>query len=748
MDKRADGKWVPGSGPKPAALMIVAESPGRQEEVKGKVLVGPTGKETDNLLIRVVGVPRERVYCTNMCKHVGDVDMELMGDILTDEIAEVRPRVILALGAIATKWFLGDVDMEAVNAIPHKWNGITLVPSFHPATIFRDSTKMSWVLEAFQSARVELRGGERFRYPDRKTTALPLEKLSLLKCIAVDTESLKDGSPFMLTASCTEGWAGYTFCEKGVPEAIVEHLKRKDVLTVLHNALYDIPVLKAMGITLGKWVDTMIMASRLQTLPLGLKSLAYKLCGMKLKTYDQVLGKASDLDEVPTERVIKYACGDADATLRVYNRMLPMVEEWGIGECLRTDMEVMPMIIDMMQNGMKLDSGYIAGVEEEFTIRNICTAQEIEEIAGREINPASAKQVSQLLYKELELGKGTRIKRTKWGGTTEQKTLERIQGEHKVVPLILDWKQLDTLIDKYLSVLPQKIGTDGRIHTKLSLARIPHSGRLASSKPNLLAQPVRTEDGQRIRDGFVAEEGWELVSFDYNQIEMRIMAHLSQDSVMMRVYRAGGDIHTETAKEIFGVKEPDEMKHRYPTKRINFGIIYGLTAIGLSKELMAAGLSECTEGWCDKFIIEWFKLRKGVRQFIDKVHTGARRNGYVQDMWRRRVLVPEIKSFFPHIREAGLRRAGNQPIQGGAQGVIKIAMKDLWPLLLDWRKEGLRIKPILQIHDDLLFEIWEADTGNLQPRIKRRMEMAVELSIPTPVNVKRGKRWGSLIKYE
>lgn len=754
MDKRADGKWVPGGPldedghPIRTALMIVAESPGRQEErhKPPKVLVGPTGKESDNLLLRIVGVPRERVYCTNICKHVGDVDMELMGEVLRDEISEVRPKVILALGAIAVRWFLGDVDMEAVNAIPHQWQGITLIPSFHPAAIFRDTTRMSWVLEAFGVAKRSLRQ-QCVWWKVLPSKYRPLEQVYLSSPVAVDTESLKDGTPFMLTACSITGIAGYAFCEKGIPVDFKEYLARKDVLTILHNALYDIPVLKAMGITLGNWTDTMLMASALQTLPLGLKSLAFKLCGMKLKTYDEVV-KDGDLDEIPPQRAIKYACGDADATLRVYHRMLPMVKEWGIGGCLSTDMAVMPMVIDMMQNGIKLDSGYIAEVEEEFTIRNICTAQEIEDIAGRKINPASAKQVSELLYKELKLGKGTRIKRTKWGGTTEQKTLERIQGEHKIVPLILDWKQLDTLIDKYLSVLPRKMDADGRIHTKLSLARIPHSGRLASSNPNLLAQPVRTEDGQRIRDGFVAEKGWELVSFDYNQIEMRIMAHESQDPVMMKAYREGRDIHTETAKEIFGVQEPDEMKQRRPAKIINFGVIYGLTAMGLSRELMANGLSECTEAWCDKFIIQWFQLRKGVKKYIERVKTETRRKGYVTDMWGRRVLIPEVKSFFPWIREAGLRRATNQPIQGGAQGVIKKAMKWLGPEILDWRTLGHRIKPLLQIHDDLLFEIKDEDREALVPIIKSGMEGAGHgISVPTPVNVKRGKRWGSLSKY-
>jgi len=313
--------------------------------------------------------------------------------------------------------------------------------------------------------------------------------------------------------------------------------------------------------------------------------------------------------------------------------------------------------------------------------------------------------------------------------------------------MVLDWRSIDTLLDKYIRVLPRKIGADGRVHTKLSLARVPHSGRLASSNPNLLAQPVRTEDGARIRDGFVAEKGWKLVSFDYSQIEMRIMAHLSQDPSMLEIYKKGGDIHTETAREIFGVKEPDDMKHRYPTKRINFGIIYGLTSMGLSRELMASGLPECTEDWCNRFIIQWFKLREGVKQFIDKTKNEARRFGYVQDMWGRKVLIPEVKSFFPYIREAGLRRAGNQPIQGGAQGVIKEAMRRLWPLIVEYRCEGVRIRPLLQIHDDLLFEMEEGDASIMAPIIQRVMETAVDLSVPMIVDAKIGDRWGSMKKY-
>lgn len=1023
-----DDKFILGEGPVPCDLMLCGEGPGLQELKRGRPFVGPTGQEVNNLLKYIVGIERANVYVTNVMKYgwpenkeVTDEDLKLLTPVLMDEIKEVKPKVILALGALATRWFLGDgIDMEAVNAMPHRWKlneRIIIVPSFHPAIEFHESTRMSWIIGAFETAKVMLEKGDFNGKIAGTTICTPFDTYVLgpkKGYVAVDTESLDGDNPYLITVTSGEGWAQYIkYEDKKKVQEFACYLLSHDTMVVLHNALYDLPILWSMGVHPARWIDTMVMAFLLQTLPLSLKALAYKLCRMKVQNYEEVTGGKGDLSSIPFQKAVKYACSHADATIRIYNKLRKMVDSAGINwEVLERDMDIMPALCSMMGAGMKFDAEYMKELEIEFSLRNIILRDGINTMARKHgwkpgpkskdsmFNPASAPQVSELLYKKLKLGAGQRINKTKWGGSTDHKTLEKIKYEHKVVPMILEWRGTDTLEDKYISVLPNKVGEDRRIHTKLSLVRVPHSGRIASSDPNLMAQPTRTEDGLRIRNGFVAEDGWELVSFDYclapdtrvltmdlrwkpisdlkegeilwgveenceksftprhmipsivektrklvlpsyaiatddgkciiasgehpwlakdnrgskdnvykwiktsklvpnrfeiwnasdvwdesnqwedgylagafdgegsisvgrgiiltftqkpgimlnfvggllkdkgyefhdpwmgkgggfknshpvasiwisnrrdiarflgtyrpqrlldkaimlfmgrrppvgksrvvsvtpigkcelvsiqtssktfiaeglithnSQIEMRLMAHFSQDKVMLDVYKRGGDVHTDTAMRAFGIKrkeDVDEMKHRYPSKRTGFGVINSITAIGLSRELMAGGAEGWTEDRCQEFLDSWFKIHTGVATYIGDLRRQVRENGYITDMWGRVELIPEVRSCFPHIREQGLRRAGNQPIQSGAQGIIKEAMRRLWGKI----GEDRDIRWLIQIHDSLLFEIKVKKIKEVTLGIKKIMEEVTKLSIPFPVKVETGKRWGSMCR--
>jgi DNA polymerase-1 len=267
-----------------------------------------------------------------------------------------------------------------------------------------------------------------------------------------------------------------------------------------------------------------------------------------------------------------------------------------------------------------------------------------------------------------------------------------------------------------------------------------------------MAQPVRSEEGRMIRAGFIPDEGNLLVSNDYSQIELRILAVVSEDPVMMEVYHNDLDIHSKTASEIFGIPmdQLHPYEHRRPAKTVNFGIPYGTTAQGLQESLGRDGadLTIWTLDRCEEFIQEWYGVYKCVRSFMSGVHSYARRNGFVRDRWGRIRWIPGINAASRNIHSEAKRQAGNHPIQAGAQGVIKKAMGKLMPQIRDWRKEGITILPLLQIHDDILFEIERKHIPRLIPEIQRIMSTVVDLPIPTPVDSQVGKSWGKLHDWE
>ncbi len=775
--------YVNGHGPTPCRYMAVAEAPAKVECETGIPLTGRTGDEFNNLLLRYVGMTRDDIYVTNLFhyplndkKEFTQGEYEWQGNELRQEIKKVNPDVILLLGAISTHWFLGDeYDMEALNGMPHEWEGRVVIPSIHPAATFRESALLSWVIKAFQNMRLVMEGKLQVSCPAQGTE---IEDLLFNLCqdqVSIDTEAYYDGRPYIVTVSSCEGRSSYCYAnnDKGIYH-IADHVKRNDTTTFLHNALYDLPQLWKLGIHPRRWLDTMQIAFLLQTLPLGLKPLAYRLDRMRMREYDDVvwggigipipeakkLFPDRDLSDVPEDERLTYSTQDADATLRVYNRMLPLWYE-RMGEVLQRDMDIMPMIIAMMEKGMKVDVKYLEELGTEFEVENIALLGEIHKMAIKsgwkpkekskslEFNPKSAQQVSKLMYECLKLGKGHRIDKTQFGGTTGAKTLKKMENEHPIVTQIMEYRSRKDLKDKYIDVLPKYAESDGRVHTKISMVRVAQSGRLASSNPNLLAQPVRTSDGRRIRDGFIAEDGYSIVSIDLNQIEMRLMAHYSQDPVLLSVYRNNGDVHTDTAMRTFGITNPsnvDELKHRYPSKRTGFGVIYRITARGLSVQLQGDGLAEWNEEKCQWLIDSWLREHSGVEEFWNRTDRDVKHYGQISDMWGRMKLIPEVRSVFRHVRDAGLRKATNVPMQSGAQGIIKEAMRQIWNGgMQEWIKEGL-VYPLIQIHDSLDSEVRDDFIQEYTDACIPIMENVIELSIPIKAEAKVGKRWGSQVK--
>jgi DNA polymerase-1 len=406
---------------------------------------------------------------------------------------------------------------------------------------------------------------------------------------------------------------------------------------------------------------------------------------------------------------------------------------------------MLPMVADMQKWGFKIDRGYLSSLAGEFRCRMDTLIEEMREMPatkGADFNPGSDPQVFALL-KKLGLEK----RPTMYKGATDHVRLEGLEDRNPVIGKVIEWRGYKKLLSSFLDVLPQKADSQDRIHTTLRITRVI-TGRLSSSNPNLMAQPVRSEDGRRIRGGFVAEDGYSLLSGDYSQVEMRGVAHMSQDPVMVKVFRDNKDIHSETASGMFHlpVEKLDEMQHRYPAKRVGFGILNLISEHKLLKEMNAGGAKGWTLTSCKRLIYDWFAVYQGVAEWIEEQKTFARRHGYVVDMWGRVRYSPELLSVHEDVIAAGVRQSVNAPIQMSAQGIIKEAMGQLVPLYKAYK--GL-MRPLIQIHDDLVWEIHDSILQEVTPMVRLVMEGAAPfMDVPLRVDFKVGKRWNQMEKIK
>jgi uracil-DNA glycosylase family 4 len=456
------------------------------------------------------------------------------------------------------------------------------------------------------------------------------------------------------------------------------------------------------------------------------------------------------LKDVDHDVAMQYAATDPWATYFIYPVLKDKIDTLGLQEVLERDNGVVPMVQDMQQAGMPIYPPYFIKLREVFT-------KEMEEVTASicnmvgDMHPGSDPQVLGLLEK-LNLVRAKRI----WvkgkevvvrKKMTDLKAMEMLRDKHPVIPLLMRYRALAKLVDSFINVLLEKHDENNRVHTTLRITRVV-TGRLSSSSPNLMAVPTRTEDGRRIRGGFIAPDGYSFVSNDYSQVEMRIIAHISQDPKMIEVFRTGVDLHTATAAGMFRipVEEVDEMKHRYPAKRVGFGVLNLISAGKLLQEFQVGGAEGWTEAMCQKVIDDWFNLYRGVKDYVHERTAEARRTGMVRDMFGRVRLSPEVMSVHRSIREAGIRQSVNAPIQQGAQGVIKEAMVQLTPI---YKSFGSNIiSPLLQIHDDLIFLILDDMIPVVVPIIQDVMENCVALDVPLRVDSKVGKSWEGMKKWK
>ena len=455
-----------------------------------------------------------------------------------------------------------------------------------------------------------------------------------------------------------------------------------------------------------------------------------------------------ELTDIPFDDAFNYACKDADVTFQIKPLLWKKIQNYKLEDVFWRDMHMIPMVAEMQTNGMRIDPEHFGNLARDFERRLGFINTEIDNIAKKHINPGSYIQALELLMKLKVFDGNDKL-------TTNAKYLKKHINKHPVVEKVIRWRELDKLRGTYAVPLPKHMDENNRVHTTLRVTRVI-TGRLSSSSPNLMNIPIKTQDGLKIRAGFIPEYGCVLLSNDYSQIELRVLAHMSQDQHMMEAFWNDEDLHTKTAKLIYELdggiwemlKDDEKKLRRKLVKPVNFGIAYGLSAKGLFYDLTSQGI-KVTLADCERFINAWFNAYPGVYIWLDEVKAEARRTGMVRDMFGRMRLCPEGYAADKWVKLAGERQAINAPIQSGAQGIIKEAMGKLKPVYRDLTEGGRYIcRPLMQIHDDLLFEVSEEITKFAAQVINPIMAGVVELSVPVKVGSKYGYNWRDMESLE
>ena len=515
-------------------------------------------------------------------------------------------------------------------------------------------------------------------------------------------------------------------------------LESQTHLKVGQNLKYDAHIFANYGITLnGIAFDTLLESYVLEShLPHNMDSLAERHLGMKTIRYEEVCGKGVHqigFDQVDLKIATDYAAEDSDITLRLHLELWPQIQENPglLYVYEQIEMPAMRVLGIMERNGIRIDSALLAKQGQQVGKRLLELEGEIHKLAGQPFNIQSPKQIAEILFGQLELPV---IKKTPSGApSTDEEVLQKLAEDYPLPARILDYRSLAKLMSTYIEKLPRMADPKtGRVHTNFSQATAV-TGRLASSDPNLQNIPVRTEEGRRIREAFIPADGCKLLSADYSQIELRIMAHIAEDENLLTAFRDGKDVHQATAAEIFGIAldEVSSEQRRY-AKVINFGLIYGMSAFGLAGNL---GIERSA---AQNYIAKYFDRYPGVAQYMEHTRLEARENGYVETVFGRRLWLPEIKGSNGPRRQGAERAAINAPMQGTAADLIKLAMI----AVEDWlEKEQLKTKLLLQVHDELVFDVPLDEIELLQAKLPGLMCNVAELKVPLVVSIGIGDNW-------
>ncbi|EAR62496.1 DNA polymerase I [Neptuniibacter caesariensis] len=590
---------------------------------------------------------------------------------------------------------------------------------------------------------------------DEATLDQWLEKLSTAELFAFDTETTSlnymEAELVGVSFAIEPGKAAYVPVAHdymGAPEQITREtllekmkplLESSDHKKVGQHLKYDMNVLARYGIELtGIEFDTMLESYVLNSTATrhDMDSLADRYLGLKTIKFEDIAGKGKKqltFNQIELEQAAPYAAEDADITLRLHQAINAQLSKDETLTSVFNDIErpLIPVLSHIERNGALVDASMLGEQSIELAERMVELERQAYDIAGKEFNLASPKQLQQILFEELSIPV---IKKTPKGApSTAEEVLQELALDYPLPKLILEHRSLSKLKSTYTDKLPLMInpGT-GRIHTSYHQA-VTATGRLSSTDPNLQNIPVRTQEGRRIRHAFIAPEGYKVVAADYSQIELRIMAHLSQDQGLLDAFSKGADIHRATAAEVFKV-ELDQVSddQRRSAKAINFGLIYGMSAFGLAKQLGIARKDAA------QYIEHYFETYPGVQHYMDDIRAKAQEQGYVETLFGRRLYLPEIKARNAMRRQAAERTAINAPMQGTAADIIKRAMVtvDKWLAESDFD-----VRMIMQVHDELVFEVRDTQVDSFVEAVKDKMATAADLDVPLLVEAGVGENW-------
>ena len=702
---------VPKVGPKTAAKWLKTYGSLEQvirhaDEVKGKV--------GDNLRASIKQLPLSKQLVT----------------IKTDVEAQIDPTELIVKKADrdALKKLYSELEFNSwlTDIVDEREGQSEVKSSSHYVTIFNKEELDDWV--------EQLRAAELFAF-DTETTSLEPVGASLV------------GVSFALTP----GYAAYVPCGhdySGAPAQLTVDSVLKTLKPILEdetrhkvgqNLKYDHCILAGYGIELnGIKFDTMLESYVLDSVATrhDMDTLSLKYLGHKTTSFEDVAGKGKNqlgFNEVAVEEAGPYAAEDADVTLRLHQTLWPKLKgENRLRELFEmVEMPLVPVLSRIERNGVKIDAEVLTKQSKELATRIAALQERANQLAGTPFNIASPKQIQEILYDRLQLP--VLRKTPKGQPSTAENVLQDLASDYELPELILEHRGLSKLKSTYTDKLPEMINPKtGRVHTSYHQA-VAATGRLSSSDPNLQNIPIRTSDGRKIRTAFVPESDHSLMSADYSQIELRIMAHLSQDEGLLGAFAEGVDVHRATAAEVFGVDvdqvNSDQRRH---AKAINFGLIYGMSAFGLAQQL------KIERSAAQEYINVYFARYPGVKKFMDDTRARARELGYVETVYGRRLYLPDIRSSNHIRRQYAERTAINAPMQGTAADIIKMAML----VIDDWlQKDAQDIRMIMQVHDELVFEVPSEKIGDTDARIRQIMSDVAKLSVPLTVDVGTGKTW-------
>lgn len=669
----------------------------------------------------------------NLLKNVDKVKGESKKKALIDNEKTARlSRELAVLDTnVPVKIHLDDLklkepDAEALAGLFKEFEFKALLRDFAPKGKLESTYELVKDEKGFDKLVGELKRVDEFAFDFETTNEDPM----LADMVGVSF-SWKMGSAFYVPVN-------KYFNVDEIVAALKPVFENKGIRKIGQNIKYEYIVLSKYGVRLaGIYFDTMVASYLLNPSKLnhGLDDISIDYLNHKMTTpIEELIGKgkaAITMDRVDVEKVSKYCCEDSDVTFRLKEILTKDLTSKGLDELFyKVEMPLVEVLAAMEINGVSIDKEYLAVLSSEMDKKLEKITKRVYEMAGEEFNINSPKQLSHILFEKLHL---PIIKKTKTGVSTDESVLTKLAEKHALPKTLMEYRELAKLKSTYVDTLPELVNpATGRVHTSFNQT-VTATGRLSSSDPNLQNIPVRTEEGKKMRKAFIPSGGNTLISADYSQIELRVLAHLSRDKNLIKAFKEGLDIHAFTAGLILGVKPKDVTEEmRGMAKTVNFGIIYGMSPYGLSQAL-GIEVDKAKE-----FIDAYFERYPDIKVYLDGLIEEARKKGFVTTILGRRRYIPEINSQDVRIRQFAERTALNTPIQGSAADIIKVAMIAIQERL---EKGKFKSRMILQVHDELVFDVAEKEECEIINIVKTGMEDVIQLKVPVEAHIEIGKNW-------